>query len=238
MCTGCNTSSVCSAWYEFCLENAAQARITCQLQIWDHAEWARCEAPARTKRRPSDWGKKAGCSFNMHRLQQVIVLFCLVWLCFRIWLHRRMTHVWKHKDIQNKEPATPATEGAGLACQSRRKHRPSPCTTRERLFYIAQAQTIYWFVVLAMSFFYDIVAPAYAKDKINVWIKSSCSFSNTGTCKSMTHPEQSDALFMLYAQVAATIMILCCLVSFFFQKIKHRHIIYQDFMLHALVHPY
>ena len=148
-------------------------------------------------------------------------------------------HVWKHRDIQNKEPATPATEGAGFACQSRRKHRPSPCTTRERLFYIAQAQTIYWFVVLAMSLFYDIAAPAYAKDKIHFLNQVKLLiFKHRHIQINDTHPEQSDALFMLYAQVAATIMILCCLVSFFFQKIKHRHIIYQDFMLHALVHPY
>ena len=90
-----------------------------------------------------------------------------------------------------------------------------------------------------MSLFYDIDAPAYAYDNIHFLNQVKLLiFKHRHIQINVTHPEQSDALFMLYAQVAATIMILCCLVSFFFQKIKHRHIIYQDFMLHALVHPY
>ena len=160
MCTGCNTSSVCSAWYEFCLENAAQARITCQLQIWDHAEWARCEAPARTKRRPSDWGKKAGCSFNMYRLQQVIVLFCLVWLCFRIWLHRRMTkcniHFWNrarcvlftHRRMHFKRQTRFET-------QARNNQRYSPWTNMQSQFLIHRLQRIISLFCLVWFCFFD-----------------------------------------------------------------------------------
>ena len=66
-------------------------------------------------------------------------------------------HVWKHKDIQNKEPATPATEGAGFACQSRRKHRPSPCTTRERLFYIFHRLTQFIGLLCLLWVFFTIL---------------------------------------------------------------------------------
>ena len=154
----------------------------------------------------------------MHRLQQIIRLSCLVWLCF--FSNAAPAHFLFKNNVDFLDRATCAFGSTGtyttksllrlllkeLVLHASRVENtdPRPAPKGQGYFILHRLQQFTGLLCLLWVCFTILLHQHTHKIQFIFWIKSSCSFSKHRHIQNNdTHPEQSDALFMLYAQAAA-----------------------------------